>query len=104
MGGLDRIPGQVPTHAAATQLAVPPPIPLLPQIAAQPPSEPRVQFLETRWHFHEAKIGVPPRDIPTHLTHYLPHGDPSRAVRETADFLLIRPPPRAVDCTLGGVN
>jgi hypothetical protein len=36
MGGLDRIPGQLPTHAAATQLALPPPAatPAVPQTLA----------------------------------------------------------------------
>jgi hypothetical protein len=27
MGGLDRVPGQVPAHPTATQLAIPPPTP-----------------------------------------------------------------------------
>jgi hypothetical protein len=45
MGGLSRVPGQVPTHPAAAQCPIPPPAPLFPAIAAQAPPHPRVQLL-----------------------------------------------------------
>jgi hypothetical protein len=46
LGGLDRVPGQVPAHAAATPLPVALPIPWLPQIAAQLTPDPGVQLRE----------------------------------------------------------
>ena len=45
MGGLDRVPGQVPAHAAATQVPVPSPSPWLPPIAAPSTPDPGVQRL-----------------------------------------------------------
>jgi hypothetical protein len=47
MGGLDRVPGQVPAHPTATLLALPTPAP-------------GVQFLAAGRRFDEANVGVPP--------------------------------------------
>jgi hypothetical protein len=64
MGGLHRVPGQVPTHPAAAQCPLPPPPPLFPEIAAQAPPNPGVQRLADGWRFREAQVGVPPIEVP----------------------------------------
>src|SRR4029453_3531008 len=69
MGGLDRVPGQVPAHAAATQLPVPPPLPLLPQRAAQSTPDPGVQLLEACRRFCKAKVGVPSIEVTPQIAH-----------------------------------
>jgi hypothetical protein len=60
MGGLDRIPGQGPAHAAATQCPLPTPTPRLPAITAPPTPDPGVQRLDAQRRFGKANVGVPP--------------------------------------------
>jgi hypothetical protein len=46
LGGRARVPGQIPAHPTATPLAITPPTPLLPQVAAPPTADPGVQRLD----------------------------------------------------------
>src|SRR5918999_3753943 len=67
VGGLCRVPRQVPTDPAFPQLLVPSLPPLLPQIAAKAPPNPRVPFLEDGTDLRIPKVSLPPQQIPAQL-------------------------------------
>jgi hypothetical protein len=67
MGGLCRVPRQVSTDPTFPQLLVPAPPPLLPQIAAKAPLNPRVPCLEDGADLRVPNVSLPPEEIPTQL-------------------------------------
>jgi len=89
-GGLGRVPGQVPAHAAATPLPVASPIPLLPQIAAPSMPAPGGQLLEARRRLCKANSGVPSLEVPPPTAHDADQRRPARAARPAADLRLAR--------------
>jgi hypothetical protein len=60
VGRLDRNPGQVSADPTAVPFPVPAPPLLLPEVTAQPTSDPGAKLLEARRCFGEAEVGVPP--------------------------------------------
>src|SRR5262245_62390165 len=102
MGGLGRVPRQVPADPASPQRLVPAPPPLLPQIAAKTSLNPQVPFLEDGTALRVPKVSLPPEEIPTQLLGNALYasapstpGDLSHPLLEPLDRFWADTPPKA---------